>query len=95
MFGFLEFLAPRTVKSIEAGSICNPFSMIYLSTSVFDLNFFPSGLNKKTLLHKLDSLLHAFAIDPPEPHFYEVKLGITGVNIIFLISAQSRLNRQF
>ena len=29
-----------------------------------------------------------YNIDPLEPHFYIVKLGFTGVYIIFLISAQ-------
>ena len=30
-----------------------------------------------------------YNFDPLKPHFYIVKLGFTGVNIIFLISAQS------
>ena len=30
-----------------------------------------------------------YNIDPLEPHFYIVKLGFTGVYIIFLISAQN------
>ena len=29
-----------------------------------------------------------YNFDPLEPHFYTVKLGFTGVDIIFLISAQ-------
>ena len=29
-----------------------------------------------------------YNFDPLKPHFYSVKLGFTGVNIIFLISAQ-------
>ena len=29
-----------------------------------------------------------YNFDPVKPHFYIVKLGFTGVNIIFLISAQ-------
>ena len=29
-----------------------------------------------------------YNFDPLKPHFYEVKLGFTGVYIIFLISAQ-------
>ena len=31
---------------------------------------------------------YLYNFDPLEPHFYIVKLGFTGVNIIFLISAQ-------
>ena len=30
---------------------------------------------------------HQYKFDPLKPHFYIVKLGFTGVNIIFLISA--------
>ena len=30
-----------------------------------------------------------YNIDPLKPHFYIVKLGFTGVNIIFLISAKN------
>ena len=30
-----------------------------------------------------------YNVDPLKPHFYIVKLGFTGVNIIFLISAQN------
>ena len=30
-----------------------------------------------------------YDFDPLKPHFYIVKLGFTGVNIIFLISAQN------
>ena len=31
---------------------------------------------------------YQYIFDPLKPHFYIVKLGFTGVNIIFLISAQ-------
>ena len=30
-----------------------------------------------------------YNVDPLKPHFYIVKLGFTGVNIIFLVSAQN------
>ena len=30
-----------------------------------------------------------YSFDPLKPHFYTVKLGFTGVYIVFLISAQS------
>ena len=30
-----------------------------------------------------------YKVDPLKPHFYTVKLGFTGVYIIFLISAQN------
>ena len=32
---------------------------------------------------------HLYNFDPLKPHFYIVKLGFTGVYIIFLISAQN------
>ena len=38
------------------------------------------GIITKTCLHN---------VDPLKPHFYIVKLGFTGVYIIFLISAQN------
>ena len=40
---------------------------------------------KSTLITKT----HLYNSDPLEPHFYIVKLGFTGVYIIFLISAQN------
>ena len=41
--------------------------------------FGPTGPITKTYLYNFD---------PLKPHFYIVKLGFTGVDIIFLISAQ-------
>ena len=32
---------------------------------------------------------YLYYFDPLKPHFYTVKLGFTGVNLIFLISAQN------
>ena len=40
-----------------------------------------------TVLGRVPSRKHAF--DPLKPYFYIVKLGFTGVYIIFLISAQN------
>ena len=34
---------------------------------------------------------YLYNIDPLKPHFYIVKLGFTGVYIIFLISAQKQI----
>ena len=45
-----------------------------------------SGL--KDRLHH-ENMLYNF--DPLKPHFYIVKLGFTGVYIIFLISAQKQI----
>ena len=41
----------------------------------------------EVLLYITKTCLYNF--DPLEPHFYVVKLGFTGVYIIFLISAQN------
>ena len=35
---------------------------------------------------------YLYNFDPLKPHFYIVKLGFAGVNIIFLISAQNMEN---
>ena len=43
-----------------------------------------AGFSSKTVHH--ETCLYNF--DPHKPHFYIVKLGFTGVYIIFLISAQ-------
>ena len=43
------------------------------------LNFYPTCIITKTYLYNFD---------PLKPHFYIVKLGFTGVYIIFLLSAQ-------
>ena len=46
-----------------------------------------SSINKHTFcVHITKTRLYSF--DPLKPHFYKVKLGFTGVYIIFLISAQ-------
>ena len=34
---------------------------------------------------------HLYSFEPLKPHFYRVKLGFTGVYIIFLISAQKQI----
>ena len=48
----------------------------------------------KTFLYNSDPLkpitkTYLYNFDPLKPHFYAVKLGFTGVYIIFLISAQN------
>ena len=47
-------------------------------------------INRHTLRNHKDFSKYTLPelIDPLKPHFYIVKLGITGVYIIFLISAQ-------
>ena len=43
---------------------------------------------KVTAVEKLITKTYLYYFDPLKPHFYIVKLGFTGVYIIFLISAQ-------
>ena len=43
-------------------------------------------------LHSLISVITKtcfYNFNPPKPHFYVIKLGFTGVYIIFLVSAQN------
>ena len=51
----------------------------YRERNVKYYQMIPNGFITKTCLYKFD---------PLKPHFYIVKLGFTGVHIIFLISAQ-------
>ena len=44
----------------------------------------PLRINRKCSITKM----YLYNFDPLKPHFYIVKLGFTGVYIIFLISAQ-------
>ena len=50
-------------------------------------NGFSSEASGPVLLNITKTYLYNF--DPLKPHFYIVKLGFTGVHIIFLISAQN------
>ena len=52
------------------------------------------GLSSKEMLHRecqseIITKTCLYNFDPLKPHFYIVKLGFTGVYIIFLISAQN------
>ena len=54
------------------------------------------GLEKRLILSYYVLVAHAnitktclYNFDPRKPHFYAVKLGFTGVYVIFLISAQN------
>ena len=63
-------------------SICNVypnFSIMYSEKG------YVSGLHYKA---EFITKTYLYNLDPLKPHFYTVKLGLTGVCIIFLISAQ-------
>ena len=73
------------MKPMEKKNICDlSFELFsYLKLTVLQVSHrFPFGLLviTKTCLYNFD---------PFKPHFYIVKLGFTGVYIIFLISAQN------
>ena len=58
-----------------------PFLSLFISKTFFIFNILhPSALITKTCLYNYD---------PLKPHFYIVKLGFTGVYIIFPISSQN------
>ena len=51
-------------------------------------NTFRGGNSVKKIFAFLIMKTYLYNFDPLKPHFYIVKLGFTGVYIIFLISAQ-------
>ena len=59
-------------------SLVTSFNCIQLIFIIYPFTFFVSFIPKTRLCD----------FDPLKPHFYIVKLGFTGVYIIFLISAQ-------
>ena len=79
-----ETIAPRYLKLVTLPSFCL-FTLIslWMPLALFVINLVFSALISifitKTCLYNFD---------PLKPHFYIVKLGFTGVYIIFLISAQ-------
>ena len=83
IFSFGSTLFPFRVTHFQKGGK-NPFD------SRLPLKCFYSSYAMNTadgMTHK-SSRKHAYN-DPLKPHFYIVKLGFTGVYIIFLISAQN------
>ena len=50
---------------------------------------FPSLAESRMVLFQAITKTCLYNFDPLKPHFYIVKLGFTGVYIIFLISAQN------
>ena len=63
------------------------FIFLVVKFSVY-LNMHVFVMPKKCHNHEA-SRTYLYNFDPLEPHFYIVKLGFTGVYIIFLISAQN------
>ena len=60
---------------------------ILLEKNVFMASSVHLGLVLFTVIITITKT-HLYSFDPLKPHFYIVKLGFTGVHIIFLISAQ-------
>ena len=72
----LYFTVMKYRKTALHMHILNVYDTLY----VFQVDLLVSNDIMKT---------HLYNFDPLKPHFYIVKLGFTGVYIIFLISAQN------
>ena len=78
---------PLTHRTLcRVSFVCDISMWLSRLYAVYDLSIWTDrhGQNGKT--HITKTCLYNF--DPVKPHFYIVKLGFTGVCIIFLISAQ-------
>ena len=53
-----------------------------------DMKLIPMWYFSKAVHHE-NIPTHVYNFDPLKPHFYIVKLGFAGVQVIFLISAQN------
>ena len=72
----------------SGGPSCKTRSMSARERKIERERDFKTGLGDKNSHAITKTCLYNF--DPLKPHFYIVKLGFTGVYIIFLISAQKR-----
>ena len=52
------------------------------------------GVIRKILCGNIITKIRLYNFDPLKPQFYIVKLGFTGVYIIFLISAQKKKKKK-
>ena len=66
--------------------------IFYLKIFLFLVVKFSIYLNRHVFVILRDDITETclYNFDPLKPHFYIVKLGFTGVYIIFLISAQKQ-----
>ena len=67
--------------------IQNNIFMYFMNETVYIVSLIFVFISVRNTLHITKTCLYNF--DPLKPHFYIVKLGFTGVYIIFLISAQN------
>ena len=56
--------------------------------SMSETDFFPHPFQVRSAALETITKTYLYNLDPLKPHFYIIKLGFTGVYIIFLISAQ-------
>ena len=68
-------------------ALCN-FGHFYLVSKISQKLL---ELEPRNLINRLITKTCLYSFDPIKPHFYIVKLGFTGVYIIFLISAQKQI----
>ena len=77
------------MQGIHRLQIVLPFLSRNIEITWPDLIIFAIGLLKYTVWGRFITKTCLYNFDPLKPHFYIVKLGYTGVYIIFLISAKN------
>ena len=79
---FEQTLVQRVIQNyfIYKNSYINIFAYSYEK---------PLSQRSGAMLKQIPSRKHLYKFNPLKPHFYIVKLGFTGVYIIFLISARN------
>ena len=80
----MYFLENMFMIAFGVGGVCVFFFLFFFLIVIRLFIFEQPDFNIVTCIEK--TCLYNF--DPLKPHFYIVKLGFTGVYIIFLISAQ-------
>ena len=63
--------------------------LVFIENNTILVVSFKSFSHGNILIPKTSQKTRLYNFDPLIPHFYVVKLGFTGVYIIFLISAQT------
>ena len=68
------------------------FKHVQINCIIMDINPIENEENPSNIMGKGNCITKTclYSVDPLKPHFYTVKLGFTGVYIIFLISAQKQ-----
>ena len=88
---FILWTRPFTVKGVSGCFLLLP---CFIEIYVFNANSVDPDQTLRSAasdlgLHCFITKTSLYNFDPLKPHFYIVKMGFTGVHIIFLISAQN------